>query len=127
MYTFIIIFNSAENIEYVNLFPENMKSFVRKEDDGRLILENKNDWIAINEVPYLLNDYDEKELEFIRSQGFVKPVFLLVEGKGEDFVNYFVTNINNSLNLLIDNDHGVVRSIKEIKSLIETGYNWIIK
>jgi hypothetical protein len=82
-------------------------------------------WMAVEYLGAQVIGYDEDELADIKRL-ISDPCFFLVEGR-DGAVNYsdnFIMQIDGSLGLLVDNDHGVIDSLADIKEKIANGIQW---
>ena len=129
MFTFLIISDFdriAENVYQV--FTE--IGTPRYETNGRLLIESstgmEGGWIAFQPIENIQDDYEMDELAAIKGR-IRNPSFFLIEGRdGEDkFSTAFIRKFCPPGRVLIDNDHGVIADLVEIKERIESGTNWL--
>lgn len=102
----------------------------RSEPDKRFVVESstgmEGGWIAFQPIEDVQYDYGMDELEEIKSR-IKNPSFFLVEGRdGEDkFSTIFIQKFSPPDKVLIDNDHGLIADLMEIKAKIESGADWL--
>jgi hypothetical protein len=82
-------------------------------------------WIAIQQVTNVEMDFDAKELNQVK-EFIADPCFFLIEGR-DGIVNFsdrFILGLDCE-ELLIDNDHGLIESVKGVQGRIRSGANWL--
>lgn len=86
----------------------------------------ENGWLAVEYLGTEVVGYEEEELAGI-SQLIGEPCFFLVEGRNGDlnYANRLILNISKGMDLLVDNDHGVIDQIGAIKEKIMNGIPWM--
>ena len=98
--------------------------------DGRLQVESatgmKDGWIAFQPIKDIQYDYEADELEEIKKK-ISDPSFYLIEGRNGvvNLCNKFIQEFNPSGKVLIDNDHGMITSLEEVKGKIKLGEDWL--
>jgi hypothetical protein len=82
--------------------------------------------IAIQQVESAEADFDAMELDLVK-EFIVDPCFFLIEGRDGvvNFSDKFVLGLDCGENLLIDNDHGLIESVKGVQGRIHGGANWL--
>lgn len=131
MITFLLITSSVHKPDIRTL----VKSPCTLEKDlgGRHIFYGStgmgDGWIAISHVEDMEDDYEQEELEKIK-KSILKPCFFLVEvgdraGK-ENFLDWFILNLDNPENFMIDNDHGLIMSAHSVQDRIRNGVEWLL-
>lgn len=90
----------------------------------RLVVEDGTQWLAARRCDEIQSEYDEIEMDIIRP-AFPRPSFVVVEGRGLKLVNRAFLNVDDDLEFLIDNDHGLICPAAEIKRRIGEGRSWI--
>lgn len=129
MFSFLIISN-IENLSDNVYQVFSQIGAAKKESEGRLIVESsagmKDGWIAFQPIENIQYDYEIDELEKIKNQ-IKNPSFYLIEGRNGivDFSNKFIQKFNPLGNVLIDNDHGMIVELVEIKRKIELKEDWL--
>jgi hypothetical protein len=129
MFSFLIISN-IENLSDNVYQVFSQIGAAKKESEGRLIVESsagmKDGWIAFQPIENIQYDYEIDELEKIKNQ-INNPSFYLIEGRNGivDFSNNFIQKFNPLGNVLIDNDHGMIVKLVEIKRKIELKEDWL--
>ncbi len=129
MFSFLIISN-IENLSDNVYQVFSQIGAAKKESEGRLIVESsagmKDGWIAFQPIENIQYDYEIDELEKIKNQ-IKNPSFYLIEGRNGivDFSNNFIQKFNPLGNVLIDNDHGMIVKLVEIKRKIELKEDWL--
>lgn len=102
----------------------------RNEINGRLLVESPEGmdggWIAFQPIEDVQYDYELDELEAIKSR-IKNPSFFLIEGRdGEgNFSAAFIQKFFPPGIVLIDNDHGLIADLAEIKEKVESGADWL--
>jgi len=102
----------------------------RRESDKRFVVESPNGmeggWIAFQPIDNAQYDYEMDELKEIKSR-IKNPSFFLVEGRdGEKkFSTIFIQKFSPPDKVLIDNDHGLIADLMEIKKKTESGADWL--
>ncbi len=129
MFSFLIISN-IDDIS-VNVYQAFSKIGVpEKQMAGRFVVEDlngmKDGWIAFQPIENTQYDYEIEELEEIKKK-IANPSFYLIEGRNGtvNFSNRFIQEFNPSGNVLIDNDHGMIVGLMEVKKRIESGEDWL--
>jgi hypothetical protein len=129
VFNFLIISNAREIPTSVYRALSSIGS-PREETGGRFIVENidgmKNGWIAFQPIEDVQFDYEMEEIEKIR-EIIENPSFYLIEGRnGEiNFANHFIEKFNHPGKILIDNDHGLIADLNQIKRKIKLGKDWL--
>jgi len=129
MFSFIVI------SDLDNIFDRVFQAFSqigspRREAGGRLIVESsegmKDGWIAFQPIESIQYDYEVDELKKIKHT-ISNPSFYLIEGRNGvvNFSNNFIQKLNPSGIILIDNDHGVIADLLEVKEKIKSGKDWL--
>jgi hypothetical protein len=93
-------------------------------EDERLLVEDGDHWLAARRCDALRNEYDELEMDLILPL-FPDPSFVVVEGRGLKLLNQMFLAAEDSLDVLVDNDHGLICPIAEIKRRIADDRIWI--
>lgn len=131
MLTFILISNSSTAERLPQALLGNFPSVVRQpfvdlwgQSNDRLVAEEGTQWLAARRCDEIQSEYDEVELEIIRP-AFPEPSFVVVEGRGLKLVNRMFLEVDDDLDFLIDNDHGLICPAAEIKRRISEGRSWI--
>lgn len=102
----------------------------RNETNGRIVVESprgmEGGWIAFQPIENVQYDYEVDELEAIKSR-IKNPSFFLIEGRdGEGkFSAAFIQKFCSPGTVLIDNDHGVIADLVDIKEKVESGMDWL--
>ena len=102
----------------------------KEELGGRLLVESvsgmKDGWIAFQPIENIQYDYEIDELEAIKKR-IANPSFYLIEGRNGavDFCNKFIQEFYPSGKVLIDNDHGMIAGLEEVKEKIKLGEDWL--
>jgi hypothetical protein len=83
-------------------------------------------WIAFQPIKDAQYDYEINELEEIKNR-ISNPSFYLIEGRNGviNFSNDFIKNFVPSGRVFIDNDHGMIADLVEVKGKIEAGEDWL--
>jgi hypothetical protein len=90
----------------------------------RLVVEEEEQWLAIRRCDEIRDEYDEFETDVIRSH-FTAPCFVVVEGRGLGLANRMFREVDGALNFLVDNDHGLLCPVEDIKRRIDEGKGWV--
>jgi hypothetical protein len=121
----IILILDEEQGDWTDILPRGFESATEESGD-RLVIQNGDDWLAVNSDPLLVDYYDEVEIKFIYS-AITHPKFLRVEGRGGPLLNWMIMGISSSDQLLVDNDHGLISDIDKIRDLVRSGIDWTTK
>lgn len=92
--------------------------------NDRLLAEDGDHWIAARRCDALRDEYDELEMDIILSL-FPDPSFVVVEGRGLKLLNQVFLAADDTLDVLVDNDHGLICPVAEIRRRITEGRIWI--
>lgn len=86
----------------------------------------KDGWIAFQPIKDIQYDYEDDELEKIKKK-ILDPSFYLIEGRNGvvNLSNKFIQEFNPSGKVLIDNDHGMITGLEEVKRKIILGEDWL--
>ncbi|MDR2091717.1 MAG: hypothetical protein LBP58_00110 [Azoarcus sp.] len=131
MITFLLITSSTHKPD-VHSFVKSPCT-LEKDLDGRYIAYGptgmEDGWIAISYVEGVEDDYEPEELEKIKNS-IPDPCFFLVEvGDRPDkasFLDWFIMNLDNPENFMIDNDHGLIMSAKSVQDRIRGRIEWLL-
>lgn len=94
----------------------------KKTDYGRVVIEESNAWLIVDRYNQFVGDYDEDEKQYV-SNLLKNPIGYIIEWKGESLLEKFITNVPSESKAVIDNDHGLICLVEDIKSLPLT--SWI--
>jgi hypothetical protein len=128
MFSFLLIGSLSRSID-INILISSFGVF-RRERGLRYISHGidgmRDGWIAIEKIEGVEKDFDSRELELV-SEFAADPCFYLVEGRNGKFIysDWFVLGIERAEDFLIDNDHGVMESAKNIQFKIKNGDRWL--
>lgn len=98
--------------------------------NGRLQVEveseMKNGWIAFQPIDNVGFDYEVDEIKEIRKI-IADPYFYLIEGRNGvvNVCDLFINEFCPSGEVLIDNDHGMIVGLEEVKEKARLGEDWI--
>jgi len=129
MFNFLIISDTSDTPSSVYRAFSSI-GIPRKEAEGRFIVEStggmKDGWIAFQPIEDAQHDYETEELEAIRKT-VKNPSFYLIEGRNGkvNFADEFIKKFTHSGKILIDNDHGLIADLVQVKKSIESGKNWL--
>jgi len=129
MFTFLIISgdqNIAADVHQVF----STLGVPKQEPGGRFVVESasgmKDGWIAFQPIIDIQHDYDANELVEIGKK-IKNPSFFLIEGRNGtvNFSNKFILGFNPVGKVMIDNDHGIIAELLDIKEKIRSGEDWL--
>lgn len=128
MLSFIMISNETLEESIYNCFAT--LGTVHEQGDGGFYVQYCDD-ISKGRISYLpseeiYNDYEEEEI--IEIKKYIKePFFYLIEFRNGsiNISNMFISNFVSSADILIDNDHGKIASLKVCKDKVSRGENFI--
>jgi hypothetical protein len=129
MFTFLII-SDADSISASAYQAFSAIGNPEENTRGRLVVESangmKDGWIAFQPIENIQYDYETEELEEIKTL-ISNPSFYLIEGRNGvvNFSNVFIQNFSPSGKVLIDNDHGMIADLAEVKGKIQSGEDWL--
>jgi hypothetical protein len=92
--------------------------------NDRLLAEDGDHWLAARRCDALRDEYDELEMDFILTL-FPDPSFVVVEGRGLKLLNRMLLAVDDAIDILVDNDHGLICPVSEIKRRILDARIWI--
>lgn len=130
MYSFILITHSFCTAAGAFDFIKHLGP-VRCEPGNRYVVEApggmRNGWLAIQPVENGEGEYEQGEILKIK-RNIPDPRFFIVEGRDEmdaSFRDRFVLGLDDSVLMMIDNDHGLIESVKCIKKMILSNIEWL--
>lgn len=82
----------------------------------QVTIEEDGDWLSILQDDIVINDFDENERKILWPL-LGDPVMFLVEYKGERLVEFFIHSIPMECNAMIDNDHGLLVHVQQLRAL----------
>lgn len=94
------------------------------QSEHRLLVEDGDHWLAARRCDPIGAEYDDGEMDAILSV-FPEPCFVVVEGRGPALASQALLGVDGSLRFLVDNDHGLICPIGEIKRRIGAGRDWM--
>ena len=83
-------------------------------ESGQFVVETSDSWLSVYKYDEVFDDYDESEEQLIRSV-IQDPVPYLIEWRGDELLGKFIDNFPIDEEAVIDNDHGLICSISELK------------
>jgi hypothetical protein len=89
----------------------------------RLVIEGDCGWFAFNLGEPPLADFDEAELARITAK-ITRPCFAQLEYSNGTAANFAITLFPGGGSTLVDNDHGLIAPIEEIRKRIDEGSEW---
>ena len=93
-------------------------------ETGQFIVEALDSWISIYKYDDVFNDYDEDEEQLVRS--FIHdPIPYLVEWRGDELLQKFIDDFPFDKHAVIDNDHGLICNISELKG--KPASDWVFE
>jgi len=87
-----------------------------KTEYGNYVIENDVAWLSVSKTVDEFKDYDEFEKETVLSL-ISNPEAYLIEWRGKDLIKQFVDEFPSGTDAVVDNDHGLICSIGEVKGL----------
>jgi hypothetical protein len=131
MLTLVLISTPAVAKKLPESLLENFPNVIRQpfvdlagRQDERLLAEDGDHWLAARRCDALRDEYDELEMDIILPL-FPDPSFVVVEGRGFKLLNQMFLAADDDLDVLVDNDHGLICPVAEIKRRIADGRIWI--
>jgi hypothetical protein len=96
---------------------------VRTESGKRMIVEGDWGWFAfaIDEPP--IDDFEASELHEVKSR-ISRPSFSLLEFRNTASAEIAILGLPSGREIVIDNDHGLIVPIEEIRRRIREGSEW---
>lgn len=125
MITFICIVEKNPNKDWLKEIIQHLKYNVHEESAGRLIAEDNKRWIAVSKYLDSEIEYDTSEKLFVKKI-LQSPQFILVESNSHSLANELISSMEYG-NFYIDNDHGMIAPLKQIKEHIESDLDWSTK
>jgi hypothetical protein len=92
--------------------------------DERMVITCRNGYFIFNIDPHAIEEFDASELEIIHAS-IRSPRFVHLEFTDENTVELALSELRPQGLVLVDNDHGLISSLIEIKRRIETNENWL--
>ncbi len=83
---------------------------------GQVMIENPNGWLSVLRNDHVLHEYDEEE-RIVISRVLARPALFVVEWKGKYLVESLLQATPPRFGALVDNDHGVLVPIQEVREL----------
>lgn len=128
MFTFLII----SNVENISACVHKAFSAIGTPEvkGGWLFVEGEggmNDgWIAFEPMGSVEYDFEIDELDEINRR-VENPLFYLIEGRNGvvSFSNRFIQEFDPLGKVLIDNDHGMIEDLIDVKRRIKSGEDWL--
>jgi hypothetical protein len=93
------------------------------QSDHRLVVEGDWGWFALDVDQSLRNDFDDTELAKVR-QLIREPIFGELSYSDNRVVDLSIKLLPLADDVLVDNDHGVVLPVGEIRRRIKSGREW---
>jgi hypothetical protein len=90
----------------------------------RLVIEGNWGWFAFNLEADLEDEIGEAEVTTIR-QSINNPSYVQLEFSSACAVNIAISKFIPRGLILVDNDHGMLWSLEEVKRRIETNEDWL--
>jgi hypothetical protein len=91
--------------------------------ENSLVVDGPDGWFSLSIYETLINSFDESQRE-VFSRAF-SPYFLaFLEFSTIAVVNIAINQIDIPVDSLVDNDHGLVTTIGEIRNLIRRSVPW---
>ena len=100
------------------------------EQNGRYLVKSpqgmSDGWIAVRAAEDVWQDYDTAEIKKIWST-IADPCLFFLEGRNgiNKLSDRFIENLESMDDCLVDNDHGLIESVRHVKSLIKAGEEWL--
>lgn len=126
MFSFVIISNNPDIADFIKDSFLSIGELYFESDDRIVVRDKNDDWIAFQPILDPSDDYELDELEAIREK-IHNPKFYLMEGRVSEFKieNRFFAALKIFDNTIVDNDHGAILNLQEIKDRIELGMEWL--
>lgn len=83
---------------------------------GQIMIEGQSCWLSILRDDQILDEYDADERSKL-SALLIEPVPFLLEWKGSDLVEALLRAVPSDCDAVVDNDHGLLVPIQEIRVL----------
>lgn len=85
-------------------------------EDGRVVIDDRQGWLAIHHDPGVLDDFDaEEKAEALAA--LVDPAMFVVEWRGDRLVEMFVKAVPPACRAFVDNDHGAFAPVTVLQGL----------
>ena len=95
-------------------------------NSNRWLIQTNDDWIAVSRNDLIKSDYECKELISITSK-IIDPSFYLIESHSENIMQGYLMQLPESVDALIDNDHGWIANVSEYKRAISENADWLYR
>jgi hypothetical protein len=89
----------------------------------RLVVEGEWGWFAIEADEGIDGEFSDTERGRI-TQLIPEPVYAQLEYSSSSAVNLAIGLMPVTTDTLVDNDHGMLRPVGEVRELIQTGMEW---
>lgn len=83
-------------------------------ESGQFVVEILDSWISIYKYDEVFDDYDESEEQLVRSL-IQDPVPYIIEWRGDEMLRKFIEDFPINEDAVIDNDHGLICNISELR------------
>lgn len=85
-------------------------------ENDQVMLERANEWLSVLRYENIIHDYDDLELEAL-STLLMQPTPFLIEWRGSCLVKGLLQSIPSDCEAVVDNDHGLIVSIADVRDL----------
>ncbi|WP_421694503.1 hypothetical protein [Aestuariivirga sp.] len=122
MKSIIIIFNGQPNLNYMaTVYSAQGRTSIQS--PKRLVVEGEWGWFAIDVDAELEADFSESERDQI-TRVVPEPIFAQMPYSNSFSANLAVELMPTTAETLIDNDHGMLLRINEVREMIHAGKEW---
>ena len=105
MNTVILKKSKAENWDPISYFKQNGGDAIYEFNQYNLAIGDA--WISVIEDDSVYFEFDDDEIGKVKSI-IEKPVFYIIEWKGDEILENFMGHIPNGTTALVDDDHGSI-------------------
>ena len=81
-------------------------------------------WFSFEEDEYVEGEYEPAELARVRDT-FQQPFFAMLQHSTDEAVVIALSNLVVNQSILVDNDHGLLLKLEEVKKRIWDGREWL--
>jgi hypothetical protein len=123
MKSVIIITRQPINLNSVAAKFKDSGFSVRRSGD-RLVVEGRHGWFALERDDSIIEDYDEDEINKLNRLLSSAISLAQLEFSNIDALNNAIASIDLTDDFVVDNDHGLFLSPKQINNFADSSVDW---
>jgi hypothetical protein len=125
MKSVIIVTREPINLNSVSAKLEDSGFSVSRSGD-RLIVEGRHGWFALECDDSIIDDYDEDEINTLNRLLSNAISLAQLEFRNVDVLNSFIASMDLADDFVVDNDHGLFLSLKQINNFAGSSLDWTV-